>query len=347
VSVPVLAFFNNKGGVGKTTLVYHLAWMLASLGRRVLACDFDPQANLTAAFLDEEELAELFDQPPEAGATVSACLQPLTQVGDLRSPNLREVKSRLFLLPGDLALSGIEDELASEWPKALGSASLYRPFRLLASLWILAQLGASQAEADLVLIDVGPNLGALNRSALIAADHVVVPLAADLFSLQGLRNFGPTLQRWRKEWGKRLQNWEQPDFDLPRGSMGPIGYTVQQHSVRLGRPVKAYDRWVNRIPGEYRRSVLDEAEPDDDLRPAQDPHCLATLKHFRSLVLLAQEARKPIFELTVADGAIGAHAVAVQQAQKGFQDLAEAILSRVAAPGPPVSPRRRLRLRLR
>ena len=56
MSIPVLTFFNNKGGVGKTSLVYHLAWMLNDLGHRVLACDLDPQANLTAAFLDEERL---------------------------------------------------------------------------------------------------------------------------------------------------------------------------------------------------------------------------------------------------------------------------------------------------
>ncbi|MHC1595014.1 MAG: ParA family protein [Methanotrichaceae archaeon] len=51
MSAPVVAFFNNKGGVGKTSLVYHLAWMYADLGLKVLVADLDPQANLTAAFL--------------------------------------------------------------------------------------------------------------------------------------------------------------------------------------------------------------------------------------------------------------------------------------------------------
>ena len=54
-----IAFFNNKGGVGKTTLVYHIAWMLAELGQRVLAADLDPQANLSSMFLEEERLEEL------------------------------------------------------------------------------------------------------------------------------------------------------------------------------------------------------------------------------------------------------------------------------------------------
>ena len=61
MTVPVLTFFNNKGGVGKTSLIYHLAWMLSETGHRVLACDLDPQANLSAAFLDEQRLEVIWD----------------------------------------------------------------------------------------------------------------------------------------------------------------------------------------------------------------------------------------------------------------------------------------------
>ena len=79
MSIPVLTFFNNKGGVGKTSLVYHLSWMLTELGRSVLVVDLDPQANLTAAFLDEDELIDIFDEPkPDAAATIYQCVQPLT-----------------------------------------------------------------------------------------------------------------------------------------------------------------------------------------------------------------------------------------------------------------------------
>ena len=57
-----IAFFNNKGGVGKTSLVYHLAWMFADRGVPVLAADLDPQANLTAMFLNEERLEEIWPE---------------------------------------------------------------------------------------------------------------------------------------------------------------------------------------------------------------------------------------------------------------------------------------------
>jgi cellulose biosynthesis protein BcsQ len=204
---------------------------------------------------------------------------------------------------------------------------LRRPFRVVSAFWQAAQLAARRVEADIILADVGPNLGAINRSALIASDHIVIPLGADLFSLQGLKNLGPTLRTWSDGWQKRLANWRQPDFSLPAGRMQPLGYVIQQYSVRLSRPVKAYDRWVNRVPAVYARSVLGQASTAET--PASDANCLLTIKHYRSLVPMAQEARKPIFKLTPADGAIGNHAVAVREAYTDFKSLATRVLKRM------------------
>lgn len=330
MSTPVLTFFNNKGGVGKTSLVYHLAWMLSDNGHRVLACDLDPQANLTAAFLAENRLEELWvgDGKDNTGSTIMQCVKPLLGVGDLLSPKLREISPKLSILPGSLALAGFEDTLSEVWPKALDS-EVYRPFRVLTAFSTVMQDGARQMNASIVLADVGPNLGAINRSALIASDFIVVPLGADLYSLQGLRNLGPTLRRWRENWEKRRDHWEDAEFELPQGGMLPVGYVVQQHSVRLRRPVKAYDKWVNRMPSEYARNLMNKQLGPFPATPNDDIHCLATIKHFRSLVPLAQEARKPIFHLKPADGAIGSHAAAVADARRDFRALANKIASRI------------------
>lgn len=337
--IPVLTFFNNKGGVGKTSLVYHLAWMLCDIGYRVLACDLDPQANLTAAFLDEEGLENLWDENEDASetrSTIFECVKPLTEVGDLRSPRLQSIlvqqplSGDLKLIPGDLALAEFEDILSTEWPNAMGSANLYRSFRILTAFSIIMQRGAVEMDASIILADVGPNLGAINRSALIASDYVVVPLGADLFSLRGLQNLGPTLKRWREDWKRRRTNWNEPDFSLPKGNMKPIGYIMQQHGVRLERPVKAYDKWVNRMPVEYARNLLGDSKGPYPKTPTEDEeNALATVKHYRSLVPMAQEARKPIFHLTPADGAIGAHAAAAQDAYRDFKILAEKIVERI------------------
>lgn len=323
--VPTLTFFNNKGGVGKTSLVYHLAWMLSKLGRSVLACDLDPQANLTAGFLDDEYLYDILSDDDQGGSrTIYQCVKPLTQVGDLLDASLVPINSNLSLIPGDIALSEFEDSLSREWPDALDS-NPFRSFRILSAFWTVMQASARKVDASMILVDVGPNLGAINRSALLATDCVVIPLGADLFSLKGLQNLGPALERWREEWKLRVGRWGNPEFPLPEGRIQPIGYVVQQHGIRLRRPVQAYDRWVNRIPEEYSKVVLGDFNEDYPQRPGEDPNCLGTVKHYRSLVPLAQDARKPIFDLTSADGAIGGHSAAVSRAYDDFELLAKRI----------------------
>lgn len=334
MSAPILTFFNNKGGVGKTSLIYHLAWMFASLHKRVVIADLDPQANLTAAFLDEDKIEAIWNDL-KPGSTIYQSVKPLTGVGDIVSPILQNIATGLYLLPGDVALSGFEDTLSAEWPSSMGDNNLYRPMRILTAFWQVMQMAAKNAQADIILVDIGPNLGAINRSVLLATDFVAIPLGADLFSLQGLSNLGPTLRSWQNLWQKRLDNWhgsqesdQFPDFQLPAGRMQPIGYLCQQHGVRLDRPVKAYDKWVQRIPATYREAVLKE-ESVQGMKQEDDPYCLATIKHYRSLIPMGQEQRKPIFNLTSADGAIGSHANAVADARKDFKQLAVKIAGKM------------------
>lgn len=323
-----IAFFNNKGGVGKTSLVYHLAWMYADLGLSVVAADFDPQANLTSMFIDDVGVERLWRSTGGPPSTVYDAFQPLGDgEGDINQPSVEQIASGVALLPGDLRLSVAEDDFSSEWPNCLDGK--VRAFRVISALWRIAELAARKTEADIVLIDVGPNLGALNRAALVAADHVVIPLAPDLYSLQGLRNLGPTLKEWRAAWSKRLaaKPAQIHDLSLPAGTMEPAGYVVLQHAVRLDRPVKAYERWMQRIPNRYREDVLNE-KSEPKLAIDDDSHCLTTLKHYRSLMPLAQEKRKPMFDLKAADGITGGHVEAVRGCRRDFRDLARKIAHR-------------------
>ncbi|WP_017328107.1 ParA family protein [Synechococcus sp. PCC 7336] len=323
MNIPVIAFFNNKGGVGKTSLVYHLAWMYHDLELRVVTADFDPQANLTAAFLDEDRLEEIWEKEDDSYNTVYRCIRPLIRgVGDIAGPQLERIEDGLHLLVGDLQLSGFEDDLSAEWPGCLDRKE--RSFRIISAFWRLLSKARESCSADVVLVDLGPNLGAINRAALIAADYVVVPLSPDLFSLQGLKNLGPTLQRWREEWQERYRKNPAPDLYLPQGKMQPVGYVVLQHGVRFDRPVKAFQRWIVRIPQIYNDKVaLKHGKANVAL--ADDPNCLALLKHYQSLMPMAQEARKPIFYLKPADGAIGAHVYAVKNVYGDFKCLARKI----------------------
>ena len=318
-----VAFFNNKGGVGSTSLVYHLAWMFADRGCSVLAVDLDPRADLTAMFLDEAQLEQLW----EGGAdqTIYEALLPLIgRVGDVSEPLLQRLTGGLHLIPGNLSLSGFEDLLSENWPKCLdGDTSA---FRVLSAFHRIVDSAATRCNADIVLLDVGPNLGAINRSALIAASQVVVPLAPDLFSLHGMKNLGPTLRTWRTGWKKSIGALP-PDagINLPSGDMTPVGYVVMQQGIRDSRPVKAYHRWMNRIPHIYREYILDDAAPFEIPPDETDPHRLALLKHYRSLMPMAMDSRKPIFYLKPADGAVGAHVEAVRACYTDFLSLAKII----------------------
>jgi hypothetical protein len=103
--------------------------------------------------------------------------------------------------------------------------------------------------------------------------------------------------------------------------MKPVGYILMQHAERMGRPTKAYAKWQERLPGEYQQSVLGCA--------GHDNYQIKLIKHYRSLMPMAMEARKPMFLLTSADGAIGAHQTNVQQCYTDFEELCRGILQRV------------------
>ena len=337
-----VAFFNNKGGVGKTSLVYHLAWMLSELNYRVVTADFDPQANLSGMFLNEGRLEQLWEEANRK--TVDGDIAPLFKgTGDIvAEPHIEKIGERIGLLVGNLALSNREGELSERWSECLDGEE--RAFRVTTAFARLVDGANETFKADLALIDVGPNLGAINRAALIACDYVIIPLAPDLFSLHGLGNVGPTLRDWRKAWKKRIdEKPEDLDINLPSGAMQPLGYIVMRHSVRLDRPVQAFQRWIKKIPAEYRRAVLKQEEP---VTPPleSDEHLLAQLKDYRSLMPLAQEANKPMFLLKPADGAFGAHMKAVGDCYSDFRFLAQKIMYRVdQAEGkrgrPPIHPR--------
>ena len=320
-NLKTLTFFNNKGGVGKTSLAYHVSWMLTELRNRVLSVDLDPQANLTGMFMPEDRLEEIMEEKK----SVYSALEPLmTGKGDVQSPDIIPfVEGSLGLLPGDLKLSSVEGEFSSTWPECLDKKE--RAFRVTTAFSRLIAKAGDEMSADWAIIDMGPNLGAINRAILIASDYVIFPLGPDLFSYQGLKNVGEFLTKWRKEWDERKQ--KKPDgldFDLPLGSMTPVGYIMMRHSIRHDRPVKAYQKWMDKMPVVYKQFVL----KGTSLATNQN-YQLAHLKDYRSLMPMAQEKTKPMFLLKPGDGAIGSHFQATQACYKDFQELSNKITSSI------------------
>src|ERR1700739_4580679 len=116
-----IIFFNNKGGVGKTTTVYHVAWMLSEMGVRTIAVDLDPQSNLTSMFLSDERLEEIYDSSLQV--TVLDSIIPVVN-GDPYNPiHIEVINENLGLILGNLSLSTFEDSLSDAWLKCLNSES--------------------------------------------------------------------------------------------------------------------------------------------------------------------------------------------------------------------------------
>jgi chromosome partitioning protein len=319
-----VVFFNNKGGVGKTTTVYHLAWMLSELGHRVLAIDLDPQSNLSSMFLSRERMEEVvLDE--DLQLTILDAVVPVSEGEGYKPVHIEKINEYISLLIGNLALSAFEDKLSDAWNKCLARDVF--GFKVSSVFKTLIDDAAARCNAEWVLIDVGPNLGAINRAVLIATDYVVMPVASDLFSLQGIKNLGKTLHEWRAQWQKRKGEYPKPDKQsIPSANMKPIGYLLMQYTSRESRPVRAYIRWAEKIPAVYREYVLNMALLNEQISIEDDPNCLALLKHFHSLAPMSMEARKPIFLLKPSDGAIGAHVQAVQRSYTDFEKLAQRII---------------------
>ncbi len=318
-----LALFNNKGGVGKTTLAYHLAIMMSRLGRRVLVVDLDPQANLTSHFLDDQELESVWTGTGEASTVADAVKPIIDGLGDIATVAPRSVSEDLWLVPGDLDLSRFEEQLAGAWPLSF-TGDNPAAVRTTTAFHRIVEAAAAQVTPDVVIVDVGPNLGAINRAALLTADHVLIPVGADLFSMQGLRNLGPTLRVWRRTWQDTVLPRVPAGISAPPGGMNPLGYVVMQPSMRLDRPVKAYGRWLDRLPATYAEYVLGQRGA------AGQDHEVARIRNYRSLMPLAHDARKPMFDLRAADGAVGSTQRYVANCRTEFETLTRDVLTRLA-----------------
>ncbi len=307
-----LAFFNNKGGVGKTTLACNFAAYAAAEGSRVLIIDLDPQCNATQLVLTDDQWVGIYDDVDRSDAkTVMAALADI-RGGDstVRVADLPIVATDRFgaaLLPGHPSLSTLEDVLGRSWSEFRGG-TVGGARR---AVWLHTLQSGLADNYDLFVVDLSPSLGALNRSALISSDHFITPMAADLFSLYALDNIAASLTRWLKEYDSGYEavkaelaatgNADALLENLPV-SNGFAGYTVQQYVSRSSggeiRTVQAYERHRGEIPD--RAAGLAELSPytGDELE-------LGTVPNMFSMIPLAQSRHAPISSLTRDDGLRG------------------------------------------
>ena len=318
-----IAVFNNKGGVGKTTLLCNLASYIALKKRKkILVIDADPQCNATQSMLHEEELENIYEK--SEGFTLWNVASPL-KVGKGFVKTIKHQHIPDFgvdLLPGDPQMSLMEDTLSQDW-----LASTSGDERGLRTTLMFYELLSRCGKYDYVFFDMGPSLGAINRSILLACDYFIIPTSIDIFSIQAIRNISSSLIEWRRKFDIGLGNVKDKsalEVEYKGWNLRFGGYVTQQYTSRRDaegqmRAVKAYERILKKIPIVLRKEILVKYQ---HLMESISNYELGTVPYFHSLIPLSQTSNKPIFQLTSVDGIVGAHFTKVKEYEGVMQKIA-------------------------
>ncbi|WP_431702162.1 ParA family protein [Pseudomonas sp. BR20] len=286
-----LTFFNHKGGVGKTTLTVNVADALADQGLRVLMIDADPQCNLTAFYLDEKKLDALLGESDDAdGGTLWSAIKPVVDgKGGIKPVDAYKIKNGLYLCPGDVLLADYEEELPAAWTGSFARKG--RDYDVMCALSAAAREMGQRYEVDLVIYDIGPNVGPLNRAILLDSDFFCTPVAADLFSLRALSTVGRAVARWITDWKtvRGLASAESRD-KLLHGLPTYLGYVTSAYKVSSGRiSTRPHDYWESKIAPRVKNRVVDVLRAVDPTTVPFPSNKLAAIKDFHSLAPQAQE----------------------------------------------------------
>jgi cellulose biosynthesis protein BcsQ len=317
-----IAVFNHKGGVGKTTLTVNIAAALARLGKQVLLIDSDPQCNLTSYLIAPEVVDDMLDSSESAkGRTVWSAVQPVAEgAGDVKIVEPIETSiSRLFLIPGDIALSKYEQDLHTSWGECFQRR--VRGFRGVSALSTLVNTVSAANDIDFVFYDSGPNIGPLNRSILLDCDFFIVPAACDGFSVRAFRTLGRTLFDWIQDWKMALTLAPDDVYLLP-GRPIFIGHIIQRFREWAEQPAAAYQAFIPKIERGITSDIVNVLRDlDRSLAPlASTQYKLGQIKDFGRLAPDAQIAGVPIWQV--------GNAAESERAWALFKAVAEKIIER-------------------
>lgn len=326
--VKSIAFFNNKGGVGKTTLLCNIAaYISQEYDLKVLVIDADPQCNATQYMFGDRKLTYFYEET--SSFTIYNVIRPLS-LGKGYSKDLNISSSPRFsvdVLPGDPRLALTEDLLAKDWGSAVGGDA-----RGMRTTLLFAELMRRCEEYDFVFFDVGPSLGSINRAVLLASDYFVAPMSIDIFSVKAIENISAWMLKWRRQWETAVTNMDDPDEVNPSlaRNLYFVGYVSQQYIAKRDgtntkRAVSAYDR----IMAQFESVVSDQLSSATPIASDKGVLELGAIPNLHSLIPMSQSVRSPVFSLKAADGVRGAHFSKVKSAKETFGEVAHEILRRV------------------
>ncbi len=349
-----IAFFSHKGGVSKTTTTFHLGWMLAQKGHRVVLVDADPQCNLSGLILGykgQKDFEAFYKTEPERNLRAG-----LAPAFESRPKMLEAVEcvrvidnENLFLLPGHIGLSeyevtlGIAQEL---------SGSIQTLQNLPGSMSFLFDRTAEHHRADIILLDMNPSLSSINQNLLMTSDFFIVPTSPDYFSVMAIDSLTTVIPRWRA-WARQassLRLLREATYPFPDTTPKFLGTIVQKYRIRdrstaqlaaeqgvpsSGKPAEGFQRWISEINSVVKEKFIPILRAEGMLLPEEKyktcgvsaSHCLAEISDFNSLIAKSQDAQTPVFALS--DEQIGLGGVLLERTKQS-QEMFNSIFSRLA-----------------
>jgi cellulose biosynthesis protein BcsQ len=359
----IISLFNNKGGVGKTTLAYHLSCALAEMGKKVLMIDLDPQCNLTICGMHPETLHAIWEKEDsfiddldsalksssvsqiesllQEPRTIHFLLKPTEDgQGEFSSmPPLYDIKPNLSLIPGRITINQFEACLAERWSGAYQGHPL--SLRTITRIRKIAEYYGTQQHFDFIIVDTSPSLGALNKTIISTVDGFVIPALPDMFSLYGIRNIGKCLSQWKREFDNIYQLIsDEKRKQFPQRFVRFLGYTIYNAKKYSGSTQwnlsKAHYNYALQIPDTISHFISEEVRSHlSDIQVHEPIGGEAVMHTHNTLPNMAQKYTCPIWEVPTRDvdpedaSTIRANAAIYFGTKDAYIAFAESFLNRV------------------
>ncbi|MFN5984023.1 MAG: ParA family protein [Fluviicola sp.] len=326
----IITFFNHKGGVGKTTQLYNLAWALSQKGKKVLMVDADSQCNLSSVALGEEKFEQHYINFPNDNIKIGVApafeARP-TLIEAIYCPQI-EGNENLFLLPGSFDISENETQLSV----AINfNVTFLTMTNLPGSFYRLIRKCCEKYEIDYVLIDLNPGLSAINQTLLFSSNYFVIPCGVDFFSKQAINSLAKVLPAWSSWSEKAKVHFLDSVYPLPDYKTKMLGYTVNNYNIKNQKPAKAVQGVLEDLNNEITSKLIPSLRETKNIVERED-FCLAEINNFNTLQQVSHKTNKPVFLLTNIDtGNSGFLAdnqnVSIESFKAKFFDFADIIIN--------------------
>lgn len=292
-----IALFNHKGGVSKTTSVFHLGWMLTNLGKRVLLVDGDSQCNLSILTMGEAGFENHLQNTPEN--TIKEILKPAFKAQPKLLEPLDAVthpqNQNLHLIPGSFDLTEYDVSLGMSFGlnETIGTLS-----NLPGSFNFLIKKYEEKYNIDFTLIDLNPSLSAINQTLFLTSDYFIVPTSCDYFSKLAIKSLSTILPTWEK-WAKTAREiFKESSYPLNLKTPQYLGAIIQSFNIRNGEPTQANLEIINSIISVIDNSFTPSLSTQSMLLNDADNNFEIRIPDFNTLNALYHQNRVPVFEIT-------------------------------------------------